>query len=375
MRRWLIFFSIGASICIILAQAFPAQNQQASDSIVSNIPVAPFSVVSRKIPQFFTQSFRNESPYSSILALIDSKGKDSWYEVILRERASGKQIYYCNSQQTVSALVEDGEEAYFTPMEVSTSAEMNSVFRLQFHDNSNRAIRWIFAASSEEDKSAYTNGLMARPDDFGFMLLHGDHARKAAPSSTISMGNEQNVASDVGFYANDVVLVKIQPVTRQWNVVSTPHQLRAGDKWILRNINDREEVITIQSADGDQILLNVQNSLSPPYPAIDLNVLRTADQFALRSLAIASDPHAFQISFEPPLPLPAAGANDKTLVRFTMDADGHNGIASGSISAMRGFMDEHLTWTFNSPDWARPVHFNTGVLTLYGSTIQDPRKR
>jgi hypothetical protein len=373
MRGWLTCFSIGASICIVLVQALPGQKQQASDSFASNIPVAPFTVVSRKIPQVFRQSFRNGSPYSSILALIDSKGKDSWYEIILRERASGKQVYYCNSQQTVSALVEDGEEAYFAPMVVNTSAEMNSVFRLQFYDNANRAIRWSFAASSEEDKSAYTNGFMARSDDFGFVLLHGDHALKAGPSSTISMGNEQNVASDVGFYANDVVLVKIQPVTRQWNIESTPRQLRPGDKWILRNINDREEVITIQSADGDQILLNVQDSLGPPYPVIDLNVLQIAGQFALRSLAIASDPHAFQISFEPPLPLPAARTNDKTLVRFTMDADGHNGIASGSILATRGFTDEQLSWTFISPDWARAVHFKTGVLTLPGSITQKPR--
>jgi len=189
------------------------------------------------------------------------------------------------------------------------------------------------------------------------------------------VSNEQDVTNDVGFYANDVVLVKIQPVTQQWNVVSIPDQLRAGDKWTLRNINAREEIITIQRADGDQILLNVQNSLGPTSPATELNVLRTADQLALRSLAIASDPHTFQISFEPPLPLPAAKANDKTLVRFTMDADGHNDIASGSISAMRGFMDEHLTWTFNSPDWARTIHFNMGVITLHGSTIQEPRKR
>jgi hypothetical protein len=252
---------------------------------------------------------------------------------------------------------------------------MNSVFRLQFHDKSNRAIRWTFAASSEEDKSAYTNGFMARPDDFGLVLLRGDHARRAAPSSTIFVGNEQNVANDAGFYANDVVMVKIAQATQQWNVVSTPHQLRAGEKWILRNINARERVITIQHVDGDQILLNVQNSFGPISPDIELNVLRTADKFALRSLAIASDPHTFQISFEPPLPLPAAKMNDKTLVRFTIDAGGHNDIASGSISAMRAFMDEHLTWTFNSPDWARSIDFDTGVTTLPGPIIQDPRIR
>lgn len=374
MRRGRIVLPLLALLYVFTPRVVPAQNQQAPDFIVQNAPIAPFTLVSRKVPQFFWQSLRDPSPYSSIMALIDSEEKDSWYEVILREGASGKQIYYCNSQRTVTALIEDGEEAYFTPMEVSTSAEMTSVFRLQFHDSSNRAILWTFAASPEEDTAAYSNGFIPRLDDFGLVLLHGDHARKVAPSTTISVGNEENVARDVGFYANDLVLVKIQPVTRNWNIISFPDQLRAGDKWILRDINGPDGAITIQRVDGEQILLNVQTSLGPNYPAMALNVLRTADQFVLRSLAIASDPHAFQISFEPPLPLPAAKANDKTLVQFAIEAGGHNDIASGSILATRRFMDEHLAWTFKSPDWARAIRFDTGVSNSFGTTIQHPRR-
>jgi hypothetical protein len=372
MRKWLTLLLRGIAICIILAQALPAPAQQATDFIVQNAPIAPITLVSRRISHFFRQTLREASPYSGIMALVDSKGENPWYEVVLRETASRKQVYYCNSQSTVTALVADGEEAYFTPIEFSISTGANPVSRLQFNDSSKRAISWTFAVSSEESSLASTNGFIARPDDFGLVLLHSDRARKAAPSSTIYVGNNENVAINEGFYASDTLLVKIQPVTKQWNVSSVPVQLREGNKWTLRSLDNREGVITIGRIDGNEMVLNLQNSLGPNYPPMQMNVVRNGDEFALRSLAIASDPRAFRIAFQPPLPLPAARANDKTVVSFTIDADGHSNVASGSISAIRAFLNEHLIWNFNSPDWATAMQFDTGVITLFG-TVQPQR--
>lgn len=113
--------------------------------------------------------------------------------------------------------------------------------------------------SPEEDKSTDANGFLFPSDDFGFVMLHTNHALKADPSSTLSVGDQQNVATQAGFYATDVLMAKIHPVTEQWDIASATEQLSAGGKWILRDVNACERVISIERVNGDQILLKQQD--------------------------------------------------------------------------------------------------------------------
>ena len=374
MKKTLVAFSAVLCISSFLIQAGGAQDSKGG-SVPSSFPIVPLILDFRLIPQFFRQPLTNNSKYASIDAFIDSSEKNPWYEIMLREKASNMQVYYCNSQKTVAILTDRGEQAYYVPIDFHSSQDAgpHPVFTFRFNDNSQQPIQWRFVVGSVDNGKKGPLGFMARPDDSGFVLLYRNQQLRAAGGTEVSIGDEQFPAGEDAFYAPDVLLAELPPTTEQWNVAAAPSQLRAGDKWVVRNKTGNECQLTIQRASGDQAVVDVKNSDSQD-SAVQLDLRQSADQFKLDSMTVTARGHSFRISFNPALPLPTSMTNDKTEVAFTMDEDNNVAVASGQVVAARGLGDEHLQWQFSSPDWAKAKKMDTGVNVLFASDTKDLKK-
>src|SRR5579862_2781063 len=156
MKRIVVILSAVTCLAILLIQAGSAQDSK----LPSNFPIVPITVDFQVIPQFFRQPMQSSVKYSSIDALIKNDAANPWYEVILREKASNKQVYYTNSQKTVALLTGRGEEAYFSPIEFHSSlgADSHAVFTIRFQDSSQQAVQWDFIPGAVENNKVEPNG-------------------------------------------------------------------------------------------------------------------------------------------------------------------------------------------------------------------------
>jgi hypothetical protein len=339
-----------------------------------SLPIVPISVEFRNVSQFFRQDLGQDSKYSSVTAFVDNYANRPWYEMILRERASGTQVYYSNSKATVSALINEGDEAYYSDISYRASGESqsNPSFQIQFQDNSGQSIQWIFkpGPSSESSSAApsSTAQFLDRPDDHGLVLLRLNQPRKAAAGTAVTVGNTSYPARSDALFSENVLLARIEPTTDNWTVAQTPAQWKVGSRWGLRDSSGQERQIEIQQISGGEISFRVQDPHDPNSTPMLMVAQQSGGQLALRSLTARNQNDTLKISFEPALPLPASvPAADKNQVQFTIGEDDQQGVASGLVTATRGLGDEHLTWHFSSPDWARALTFDTGVNIIVGS--------
>jgi hypothetical protein len=362
------FWSCSVCICIALSLAHVLLAQDShSGADGTNFPVIPVPLALRHVQQFFHQTWTGTSTYSGIEALVDNSRKEPWYEIILRDGASGKYMYYCNSKETVNTLTGQGKDAYFTPIVFSASPEADShpAFTFEFHDNSGKSIQWKFLPGAPRSETTRASGFVARADDDGLVLLHGNRILAAAAGTTVAIGAEQHAAGEGAYDATDVLIAEIQPITENWSITTSPAQLRTGGEWVLSDPGGQERRLTIQQISGDQIKLNMADPKDSASTA-QLAVQQSGGQFELRDLTVIAQDHNVRISFDPALPLPAPMAKDKKDVKFIMDEDSNRGVTSGSVSSVRGLGDEHLQWHFDSPDWAKALQFETGVNIVPG---------
>ena len=374
MKRILAAFP--TVICILSLLTFRARAQDPpAASAVNSFPIIPISLDFRLIPRFFRQPLTDDSKYSSIDAFVDDDQKNPWHEVVLREKASGTQVYYCNSQSTVASLTERGEEAYYAHIDFQSSqdATSKSAFELRVNDSSHQPIEWHFVIGAVDNGKNGTPGFMARPDDSGFVLLYKNRQFISGPGTVLSVGGRQYPAGENAFYSPDVLMAKLQAITEEWTVASAPAQVRPGSEWMVRNKAGADGQLTVQSISGDHAVLEMKTRDSHD-SAIQFDVQRARDQFRLVSVTATAQGHIIRISFNPSLPLPVAIGNDKSEAMFTMDEDKKIGVAAGRVVSIRGMGDEHFHWEFRSPDWAKAKQLDTGVNVLLISDSKEMKK-
>jgi len=122
--------------------------------------------------------------------------------------------------------------------------------------------------------------------------------------------------------------------------------------------------MTIERISGDQMEIEQVEPDNPFSAPAQLEVLRQGNGFMLRSLSFERGLHSLRISFEPALPLPAVGLEDRTDAEFVVGEDNHP-VAHGKVSVARTLDTEHVSWWFSAPSWARTSTFDSGVNLIY----------
>ena len=377
MKRIVAAFS--AIICVLSFLTYRARAQDPpTTSAVNSFPIIPMSLEFQLIPRFFRQPLTAGSKYSSIDAFVDDDHDNPWYEIVLREKASNAQVYYCNSQRTVASLTDRGEQAYYSRIEYHSSqdATSKSEFDFRFNDSSQQPIEWRFVIGAVDSGRDASPGFMARPDDSGFALLYKNQQFIAGPGTVLSVGGNQFSAGENSFYSSNVLVAKLPAITEEWTVTSAPAQVRPGSEWIVRSKTGADRRLTVQSISGDHVVLEIKTPDARD-SAIQVDLQHVPDKFKVVSVTATAQGHTFRISFNSSLPLPiAVGAvgNDKSEAMFTMDEDNRMGVAAGRVVATRGLGDEHLHWEFSSPDWAKAKRLDTGVNVLFATDGKDLKK-
>jgi hypothetical protein len=369
MKRLLLVLSLTFGLLCWTAAALLAQDPNIN-SAQRGLPVVPISVEFRHLSQFFRQNLGQGSKYSSITGFVDNTRNPVWYEIILRERASSVQVYYSNSTATVAAFINQGDEAYDSEISYQASGDpsSNPGFLLQFQDRSREKIRWSFRAGPRVNAPSSKPEFLDRPDDHGLVLLRFNQSRKASSGTVVTIGDSSYPAGDDALFSEDVLLAWVKPTTDNWRVAQIPAQWSAGSSWRLQDSSGQGREIKIQRMNGSEISFRVLDPHDPNFTPMLIDAQESDGQLGLRSLMAQNRMNTLKISFEPALPLPASvPAANASQVQFTIDEDDQHGVALGSVTAHRGLGDEHLTWHFNSPNWARALTFDTGVNIIIGS--------
>jgi hypothetical protein len=362
MKKIGICLSIAAGFLYCMAHSLWAQGPK-TGSDKHALPIVPISVELRHVSEFFRQDLGQDSRYSSITAFVDNARNPPWYEIILRERASGTQVYYSNSKPTVGALTNEGDEAYYSNILYQSSSDSHSdpAFQVQFQDKSGQPIQWNFKAGPPSGGPSPKAQFLDRPDDHGLVLLRLNGARRAAIGTAVVVGDSSYPSRDDALFSEDILLARIEPTTDNWTVTQAPVQWSVGSQWGLHDSSGQQRQIKIQKISGGEISLRVQDTLDPNSAPMLVDAQQLDGQLRVRSLTARNRMDTLKISFDPALPLPASVPPDKNQVQFTIDENDRQGVASGLLTATRGLGDEHLTWHFSSPEWARSLTFDTGV--------------
>jgi hypothetical protein len=94
--------------------------------------VLPMDITFRYVPQYFEQSFEDDSRYARIEALVGEGRCD----LILLDKATNRETFYSTLNRKVDALAATGADAYTTPIDFAASSTIDSylLFLIHFHD-------------------------------------------------------------------------------------------------------------------------------------------------------------------------------------------------------------------------------------------------
>ena len=361
---------------LFVCRTRPAGAQDTNANAPSAVfPVIPMSVRFRIMPLYFRESLAEDSPYSSIEALVDNQQSEPWIEIVLTEKSTGTSVHYCNLQRSVASMTERGEEAYFVPIEFHSEQNANAMhaFKFRFADRVGESVEWRVVLNVASPGAGPKAGIIPQSDRYGFILASGmrssavsgsDLRIKKASDASGPATEPKTLPNTEILYVTDVILAEIEPGTEIWSVDSSPDQLQDQAQWVLRSSGGRKRLLTIEQASADEIMIKQEDTGFPDSPSAQLDVRRTDGNLALHSVTFESEGHKFRISFEPGLSLPAPLTTDASGANFSIDEDEHRNVASGRASVARGVEAEHVTWRLDTPDWAKAQTFETGVNIL-----------
>src|SRR6202790_271333 len=264
---------------LFVCRTRPAGAQDTNANAPSAVfPVIPMSVRFRIMPLYFRESLAEDSPYSSIEALVDNQQSEPWIEIVLTEKSTGTSVHYCNLQRSVASMTERGEEAYFVPIEFHSEQNANAMhaFKFRFAERVGEAVHWrvvlIFASPGAVPKA----GIIPQSDRYGFILASGmrssavsgsDLRIKKASDASGPATEPKTLPNTEILYVTDVILAEIEPGTEIWSVDSSPDQLQDQAQWVLRSSGGRKRLLTIEQASADENMIKQEDTRFPDSPS------------------------------------------------------------------------------------------------------------
>jgi hypothetical protein len=318
----------------------------------------------RYVPHYFVQSVKDDPRYARIEALVD----EGRCEVVLLDKTMNRTIFYSTLTRKVDALKANGVDAYATPIdfEAFTLGHSTQLFRIRLHDRIGQVIEWQFVAGQMVPHASPE--VISRTDDSGIAFFYAPRRAPAAVGTSLTIGGKEYVPEPTQsraklgtFYASDMTIGQILPVTELWRVESGPVSLAEAAQWDLRGEGGRQRILAIKQLYDTGALIDHIELYDPDAPEVILTLDRSGDSYSLRLMSATAHGNTLWIFFGPDLPLPEHQINDKTIVTFTVAENEDASIASGRLVVRRFFDTEHLEWQFESPDLTKSAVFETGV--------------
>ncbi len=356
--------SITLLTCGLLYKPSVIQAQAPVRALTSEAPILPMNVNFRYVPQYFTQSVEGDPRYARIEALVD----EGRCEVVLLDKTMNRTISYSTLSRKVDALKANGVDAYATPIdfEAFTLGHSTPLFRIRLHDRIGQVIEWQFVAGQMVPHASPE--VISRTDASGIAFFYAPRRAAAAVGTSLTIGDRKYIPGPPQsrypfgtFYASDMTIGQILPVTELWRVESGPVSLAEAAQWRVRGEGGRQRILAIKQLYDTGALIDQIELYDPDAPEVILTLDRFGDSYSLRLMSATTHGNTLWIFFGPDLLLPEHQINDKTIVTFAVAENENASIASGRLVVRRVFDTEHLEWQFESPDLAKSGVFVTGV--------------
>ncbi len=381
-RYGLLIFASLAIYALLYVNPITRAQQSGAKANPVPLPVVPLIVEYEYAPQYFMQWISDDPQYSMIEALV-SKSTPPIYQIILTEKGSGRQVYYCNSEAKVKALAGERKEAHFTPIDFkATESAAAPTYGFAFRDARGKPIIWRFIYGSQVSERGA--GLTPRPNPPGLLLTYRNRGSVAGEGTAVQIGdrvNEAEVWKEIsspphfiayrGSYTEGMNIGTFPLGKETWRVTSAPSELREGAEWKLTSDRGRGRTLRITARKGDELTITESGSQTTS-ATLELNALAAPQGLALRSMLLKSGLGTMRIAFTPELQirLDSAAANN-TEVAFQIDQGNHEKVAQGNVSLERQGDRMLLRLQPKSPDWARSRGLMTAInLDAAGYTIE-----
>jgi hypothetical protein len=327
-------------------------------------PLLPMNIEFRYVPQYLEESISDDPVYARIEALLDGNGCD----VILLEKSTNREAFYSISKRRVDAQAANGMDAYITPIGFTAfwAKDSSPAFVIHFQDRFGNEILWKFAVG--EIVPHASPKVIFRTDNSGIGFLYAPRRVPSADGTTLKIADKEylpeSTQSDdalAAYYATDMTLGQILPVTDLWAVERTPADIVQTARWNVGGDGGRLHTLAVKELSATEASIEQFDLNDPDAPQVILNVVRVNDTYELRSLSFESHFNTLWIFFGPLLPLPAHEVDDKRIVTFTIAENEQANIASGELEVQRAVDAEHVLWHFETPSFARGITLETGV--------------
>jgi hypothetical protein len=360
--------SIGFAICLFFCLATAMRAQDPATALKPEAPVLPMDIKFRHVPQYFEQSFTDDSRYARIEALVDEEGCD----IILLDKTTNREVLYSNLNRRVDALAADGVDAHATTVDFAASSTDDShlAFRFHLYDQFGRNITWQFVAGNMVPHASpgaifYTHS--------GVTLLYAPRRAAAAPGTVLTIAGRDYRPPSTGFqdavsafYATDMTISAILPGTDLWNVESGPDDIVEAAKWTLSGSGGQRRILAVKHLSDAEAAIDQIDPNNPDAPSVVLNLVRANGSYGVSSVSLETHGNKLWIFFGPVLPIPARQMG-QTTVTFTIAENEQANVASGALEVERTSYAEHLLWRFDTPNGARGTTFITGANLIPGA--------
>jgi hypothetical protein len=358
-----------------------AEAQQSSAQLNPlQLPIVPLIVDYDYASQYFRQWINDNPRYSQIIAVV-GEGKSPVYQIIFTEKDSKREIYYTNSQSKVTTLTLAGKEAHPAKINLKVTESAGSVptYEFTFRNEQGQPVIWRFIPASRPSEKG--SGLTPMAAAAGLRLLYRNLGTNAGEGTAVQIGDKVSEAEPWpevsappyfvayrGSFAEGMEMGGLSVGTESWRIDSAPGELREGAQWTEVSNGRRKRQFKITALRGDEMTVSVSEAQEFDPAALELNVHKTTQGLALRSLVLARATHTMRITFAPELPLTVNSAADgQTEVGFQVDQGKRKKTAEGSIFVEKQGNTMRLRWQTKTPEWAKSNVLNSTV-TMNGSS-------
>lgn len=365
MRKQAALLLIALIYCTALPCRPPAVAQQSSAK-ADFIPIMPLIADFEYIPKYFIQWIKDVPRYSMIQAAVYQR-EPSVCMMVLTEKKTGREVYYSNSAQKVTALQQAGKAARLAKIDfrVVERVGQQPIYGFGFADENGQAVRWRFIPTS----AATARGAGVGPGHIGRGLqwISRNLGTAAGDGTAVEIGASLSEAEPWpeisappyfiayhGFYQLGLTAGGLSPGSQSWRVTSPPADLQEGAVWVLTDENHNTRQLKITARKGDEMTIAETGPPRPYAASISFTMNASAEGVGLRSILTTIEHHKLQLRFKPDLYIgkQTAPAN-RSEVAFQIDQDNREAMIEGTVTAERQGASMTLRWHTKSPDWAK----------------------
>lgn len=355
---------------LVISVAATAQNTKIAP------PLPPLLLSYRYWPDQFVQWIGDELPYSMIVAEVDNDAAHPAYDIMLTDRATGKQIHYTNQQAIVDLNKAQGIEAHLTQIKY-TPAETEgngATYTFQFIGPEGKTVLWRFVQGSDvTEQGAGLTDMSHLPLP---LFMYREQGAVAGQGTAIQIGDKVSEAelwkeissppyfiAYRGAHAVGLDIAIMRPGVEQWKIEEAPQTLAPGAKWSLSGADGRHRTLEVKQLSGGNCVLISKDDRAPGQHMLLTG--KTAGQgWLLESVRMETDvkpeQHGFTVRFLTPLPLNTAGSSSE--IKFELFAAKKSKVGSGTLAlSENGTTETAYRWEMKTPDWMQKKSLTEAV--------------